>query len=144
MIKPLLKVYIIFLPPLYVCKKVSIKVRRFSCRMNSRVLDDFKKLCREEGLRPSEAVEEFMRFSLQAGSVGDVLDAASRGLSSVQEGLRDQAEVLLARLREGKRWIPLNTEKSLSVTGRLFQLLGRIQDAGLRQRIREALGVRKR
>ena len=137
------EVYITPPSPLYVCEKVSVKVRRFSWRMNARILDGFKELCRADGLRPSEAVEEFMRLTLQAGSVGDALDAASRGLSSAQEGLRDQAEVLLARLREGKGWIALNTERSLSVTGRLFQLLGRIQDAGVRQRIREALEVKK-
>jgi len=58
------------------------KVRRFSWRMNPRVLAGFKELCRGEDLRLSEAVEDFMRLSLQAGSVSSVLDAAGQGLCS--------------------------------------------------------------
>ena len=107
--------------------------------MNPRVLAGFKELCRGEDLRPSEAVEDFMRLSLQAGSVSSVLDAAGQGLASAQEGLRDQAEVLLQLKSRGEHWIHMGGGENISVNGTLFQLLGRIRDPAIRQRIKEAL-----
>ena len=115
-----------------------VSKRRFSWRMNPRVLAGFKELCGGEGLRPSEAVEEFMRLALQAGSVSSVLDAAGQGLASAQEGLRDQAKVLLQLKSRGEHWIHMGGD-NISVRGTLFQLLGRIRDPAIRQRIKEAL-----
>lgn len=116
-----------------------VSKRRFSWRINPRVLAGFKELCRGEALRPSEVVEDFMRLALQLGSVSSVLDAASQGLASAQEGLRDQAEVLLQLRNRGEHWISMGGGVNISVKGTLFKLLGRIRDPALRQRIREAL-----
>ena len=86
--------------------------------MNPRVLAGFKELCRGEGLRPSEVVEEFMRLSLQTGSVSSLRDAAGQGLASAQEGLRDQAEVLLQLKSRGEHWIHMGGGENIGVNGR--------------------------
>lgn len=47
--------------------------RQVGWRLNRLLLDRFAEICRDEGLRPAEAVEEFMRRCLEVGSVSEAL-----------------------------------------------------------------------
>ena len=47
--------------------------RQVGWRLNRLLLNQFTELCREEGLRPSEAVEEFMRKALTIGNITESL-----------------------------------------------------------------------
>lgn len=48
--------------------------RQVGWRLNKLLLDRFDKLCRDEGLRASEVVEEFMRRCLTVGNVTEALN----------------------------------------------------------------------
>lgn len=106
------------------------------------VWDAYKDLCRREKLKPGEAIERFVRFVLESGSVLSVLNLLD-GVRGV-EGLESYARVLLARFRKGEFWIHGDDDREISVTAHLLDLLKQLTNAQLRGEIEEALKKKKK
>lgn len=102
-------------------------------------LDRFREICAEGGLRPSQAVERFMELAVEKGSVKELLDAAERGWADQAARNEVKARVLLAWLEKGKYWYGGESDEEFSVKGQLYDMLGRIWNKELLERIEAAL-----
>lgn len=109
--------------------------------MDATVWEAYRDLCRREKLRPAEAIEGFVRFVLENGSVLRVLN----WLGSMRrvEGLEAYARVLLDHYRSGQYWIEGDGESEISVKAHLLELLKQLPNAETRFEIEEALKKRK-
>lgn len=113
--------------------------RQLGYRVDGWVLERFRGLCGEEGLRPSQAIERFMRLVTQRGSIRGLFEAAERGWGE-QTAVNDaRARVLLDWLRKGQYWFGGKSGEEFSVQGQLYEMLGKVRDEGLLEEIEEAL-----
>ena len=76
-------------------------------RVDSELWHAYRLLCRREKLRPSKAIEEFLRVMVDADSVMSVLGLMREAARSRVEGLEAYARVLLDWYTHGKFWFPV-------------------------------------
>ena len=114
-------------------------------RVDSELWQAYRLLCRREKLRPSKAIEEFLRVMVDADSVMSVLGLMREAARSRVEGLEAYARVLLDWYTHGKFWFHVQgAEEEASVEGLLLDSLKVVADPDLRKRIEEALVARNR
>ena len=114
-------------------------------RVDSELWHAYRLLCRREKLRPSKAIEEFLRVMVDADSVMSVLGLMREAARSRVEGLEAYARVLLDWYTHGKFWFHVQGEEDdVPVEGLLLDSLKVVADSDLRKRIEEALVARNR
>ncbi len=113
--------------------------KQLGYRVDDWVLRRFKELCREEGLRPSQAVERFMQLTTQKGSIEGFLDAVEKGWDERTVANEARVRVLLDWLRKGQYWFYGEGEEEVSIQGQLYEMMGRISDPKLLGEVEEAL-----
>ena len=103
-------------------------------RFNSELYGQFKDLVSKSGYTLTGAFEKFMSSCVENGVL-------SFPRSVVAEGdVEAEARVMLAWLKKGQHWYsPESGEEEFSVEGRLLQLLPRVRDQALKERIEESL-----
>ena len=103
-------------------------------RFDLELYEKFKALAQNGNLMVTEALEKFMRTCVEAGGVVFPESAAGK------RGAETESRVLLTWLQRGQlRYHLGNEEDPFSVTGRLLQLLPRVEDSGLRADIEAEL-----
>lgn len=103
-------------------------------RFDPELYEKFKEVTQNSNLMVTEAFEKFMRACVEIGAV-KFPESATRKREAETE-----ARVLLAWRRKGRLLYKLgNEENPHSVSGRLLQLLPRIEDDSLRNEIENEL-----
>jgi len=102
-----------------------------SFRFNPQVYDNFRQLASKNGYTATAALEKFMKTALEYGLV---FPSAAKA-----EDVEVEARVLLAWLRQGRYWYKFTQEQNFSTTGRLLQLLPKIESTDLKLEVEEAL-----
>ena len=98
-------------------------------RFDPELYAKFKGLAAQSSLGVTEAFERFMRVCVENGAI------------TFPEPVDFEAEarVLLAWLRKGDYWYGVYDAEEISVTGRLLQLLSKVEDDTLKKEIEEEL-----
>jgi hypothetical protein len=103
-------------------------------RFNSEVYGRFKDLVSKSGYTLTGAFEEFMSSCVESGVLSFPRSVAAEG------DVEAEARVMLAWLKKGQHWYsPESGEEECSVEGRLLQLLPRVRDQALKEKIEESL-----
>ena len=102
-----------------------------SFRFDSELYAQFAQVCKVGGLTMTGAVERFMRSCVKA----DRLSYAETGLANFET----EARVLVDWLGKGKRFYRGEDGCEVNIQGRLFSLLGKVQDAALKSDMENAL-----
>lgn len=103
-------------------------------RFDPDLYEKFKTLTQNSNLMVTDALEKFMKACVDAGAVTFPESSARK------REVEAEARVLLTWLRRKQQWYHLNNEEDpYSVTGRLLQLLPRIDDEALRNEIENEL-----
>ena len=103
-------------------------------RFDPELYKKFKKVAQNNSLMVTEAFEKFMRACVEVGAVRFPEPATRKG------EVETEGRVLLAWLRQGEfRYHLGNEDDEYSVPGRLLQLLPRIEDDALRNKIENEL-----
>lgn len=101
----------------------------------SLVVDQFTALCENEQLRPSEAVEEFMRRAIGVGDVKEALDMVAPGSEKAPLARELKARAIMARIQgEIKDGI---IAEAYSDYRELLQILPALKNPSLIEEIRE-------
>ena len=108
-------------------------------RVDKWTIETFKDLCKQEELRPSQAIERFMELSNEKKSIVDLLRAAKQGLDHIRDANEAKARVLLDWLEKKTYWIYPETGKGVFIPGLLMDMLGTLQDENLRNKIEDTL-----
>ncbi len=112
-------------------------------RIDSEVWRAYRVLCSREKLRPSLAIEEFLRLVLENDSVLRLLSLMRDVAKSRVEGFDAYARVLLDWYTHEKYWFSVN-DSDASVEALLLDSLKVVTDAELRHRIENALVAHQR
>ena len=103
-------------------------------RFDPDLYEKFKTLAQNNNLMITEALEKFMSACIETGAVTFPESAARK------REVEAEARVLLTWLHRGQHWYHLNDEENqCSVSGRLLQLLPRIDDDSLRNEVENEL-----
>jgi hypothetical protein len=93
----------------------------------------FKDLVSKSGYTVTGAIEKFMSSCVEKG----VLTFPS---SITAEDVEAEARVMLAWLKRDQHWYsPGSGQEQFSVEGRLLQLLPRVRDSALKEKVEESL-----
>lgn len=107
--------------------------------VDGQVWQGYRELCSGERLRPSEAVEEFLRFVLRGGSVLGAMRLIRAVAESRCESFDAYARVLLDWLRKDVYYVVTVDEAEASVEYMLLEALKQVTDPNLRKEVEEAL-----
>jgi hypothetical protein len=113
-------------------------------RIEADVWQAYREVCSRERLRPSRAVEDFLRLVVDNDSVLSVIGMMREAAKSKAEGVKANARVLLYYLTHGKYWISGRGDEDVSVEFLLLEALKAVADADLRLQIEHALVERQR
>ena len=103
-------------------------------RLNLELYGRFKDLASKSGCTVTGAFEKFMSSCVENGLLSFPCSVAAEG------DVEAEARVMLAWLKKGQHWYsPGSGEEEFSVEGRLLQLLPRVRDQALKEKIEESL-----
>jgi len=91
--------------------------------IDSRIWEQYRRLCSNEKLRPSESIEEFLKLVLRTGSPSTVLDMMKAMEKSRVEGIEAYARMLLDWYTHEKFWIDIEDEKQRSTEQLLLEAI---------------------
>jgi hypothetical protein len=112
-------------------------------RVEVEVWRAYRALCSRERVRPSGPVEEFLKLALENGSSLGFLELLRGAVKTRAEGVDAYARVLLDWYTHGKRFFDSVVKDEAPVEGLLLETLKAVTDSKLRQRIEEALIVKR-
>jgi hypothetical protein len=102
-------------------------------KFNSELYGRFKDLVSKTGFTVTGAFEKFMSSCVDNGVLSFPSSVAAGDVEA-------EARVMLAWLKRGQHWYsPESGEEEFSVEGRLLQLLPRVRDQALKEKIEESL-----
>jgi len=107
--------------------------------VDAQVWEKYRDLCSREKLRPSESIEEFLKFVLRNGSAVTVLSMLQGMAKAKLEGLEAYARVLLDWYTHEKYYVQSGGEEPVTVEPLLLEALRNVEDSKLRQKIEEAM-----
>jgi hypothetical protein len=103
-------------------------------RFNSELYSRFKDLVSKSPYTVTGAFEKFMGLCVEEGVLSFPSSVTAEG------DVEAEARVMLAWLKKGKHWYsPESGEEEFSVEGRLLQLLPRVRDQALKEKIEESV-----
>jgi len=102
-------------------------------RFDPELYAEFKELAARCNFGVTEAFERFMKACVKIQEIKFPEPAYS------VRDVETEARILLAWLSKKKYWYNINSETEVHIPGRLLQLLPRIEDESLREKVEEQL-----
>ena len=113
-------------------------------RVEAELWKTYRELCRQQKLRPSQPIEDFLQIAVNEDSAVSLLRLMREAAKTRVEGHEAYARVLLDWYTHGKIWITGSGEEEVSVETLLLDALKTISDPEMRGKIEEALTARQR
>ena len=104
-------------------------------RVEADVWQAYREVCSRERLRPSQAIEDFLRLVVDNDSALSVIGMMREAAKSKAEGVKANARVLLYYFTHGKYWISGRDDEEVSVESLLLDALKAVTDADLGSQI---------
>jgi hypothetical protein len=102
-------------------------------RLDLELYNRFKELASKSGYTVTRAFEKFMSSCVEEGVLSFPRSVAAGDVEA-------EARVMLVWLKKDQHWYsPESGEEEFSVEGRLLQLLPRVRDQALKEKIEESL-----
>ena len=107
-------------------------------RVDANLWGAYREVCRREGVRPYQPIEEFLKSAVENNSTAALVHIVQEAAKFRAEGYNAYARVVLEWYTNGRRWVDIQ-DKEISVEELLLDALKLIPDDDLRRRIEETL-----
>ena len=108
-------------------------------RIEAEIWRAYRALCREENIRPSMPIEDFLKLVLEKGSALTLLGLVRGATKTQSEGVNAYARVILNWYTHGKHFFHAMGQDEAPVEGLLLESLKTIKDPELCRQIEEEL-----
>jgi len=109
--------------------------------IDAQVWGSYREVCRREKLRPSEPIEEYLKFVLRNSSALTILSMIQSMTRAEPSAFEAYARVLLNWYKTGRSWIHVTDENEASVEHMLLHSLKDVAEPHLRNEIQETLMI---